>query len=92
MAFIDTEVNQALREAESQRTGEALYKMGLLYSTGQGVELDYVQAHKWFNLAAMAGSEAARIRRAELAHEMSSDEIAAAQREAREWINTHQAA
>ncbi len=92
MAFVDTEVDQALREAEKQRSGDALYKMGLLYSTGQGVELDYVQAHKWFNLAAMAGSEAARIRRAELADEMSSEEIAAAQREARKWISAHQAA
>ena len=92
MAFIDTEASEALRVAESQQSGEALYKMGLLYSTGQGVELDYVQAHKWFNLAAMAGSDAARTRRAELAKEMSADEIAAAQREAREWISAHKAA
>ena len=43
-------------------------------------------AHKWFNLAAMRGSDAAKSWRSELASEMSSDEIAQAQKEAREWL------
>lgn len=65
---------------------DALYNLGLMYSTGRGVDVDLVTAHKWFNLAAMKGSNAARSCRAELAAEMSPAEIAEAQRQAREWL------
>jgi hypothetical protein len=68
---------------------EALYNLGLLYSTGQGVPVDYVMAHKWFNLAAMKGNSQARECRAELALDMSPTEIAEAQRQAREWLLQH---
>ena len=68
---------------------EALYDLGLLYSTGQGVELDYIVAHKWFNLAAMRGIKRARVDRAELARDMSRLEIAEAQRLARQWQDDH---
>ncbi|MEP2829233.1 hypothetical protein [Parvibaculum sp.] len=65
---------------------DALYNLGLMYSTGHGVEVDLVTAHKWFNLAAMKGSNEARTCRSELAAEMSAAEIAEAQRQAREWL------
>jgi len=68
---------------------DALYELGLKYSTGEGVEVDLITAHKWFNLAAMKGSDAARMWRAELAHEMPSCDVAQAQRMAREWIGAH---
>lgn len=68
---------------------DALYNLGLLYSTGQGVPVDYVTAHKWFNLAAMKGNSQARECRAELALDMSPSEIAEAQRQAREWLLRH---
>ena len=66
----------------------AQYKLGLFYSTGKGVPLDYVEAHKWLNLAARSVAEAKALR-AELAHDMSPREIAEAQRQAREWLQTH---
>ena len=68
---------------------EAIYDLGLLYSTGQGVGLDMVEAHKWFNLAAMKGLQRAAVDRSELARDMSTGEIAAAQRQAREWQKAH---
>jgi hypothetical protein len=68
---------------------EALYDLGLLYSTGQGVNKDYIQAHKWFNLAAIRGVRRAKVDRKELALDMRHREIAEAQRQAREWLNTH---
>lgn len=69
---------------------DAQYQVGILFSTGQGgVPIDYVMAHKWLNLAAMRGSDDARRLRAELAHDMSKEEIAQAQRLAREWISQH---
>jgi TPR repeat protein len=64
---------------------ENLYKLGLIYSTGQDVDL--VQAHMWFNLAATRGSHAAKECRRELADMMSKDEIAVAQKRAREWLS-----
>lgn len=30
----------------------AQFNLGLVYSIGQGVPQDYIQAHKWYNLAA----------------------------------------
>lgn len=68
-------------------TGDELFRLGLLYSTGQGgAPLDYVSAHMLFNLAAMRGSVEAKIYRKELAEEMASDDVAEAQRQAREWL------
>lgn len=68
---------------------EALFDLGLAYSTGRDVAQDLVDAHKWFNLAAMRGNEAAREYRSEIARELSSVEIAEAQRKAREWLQSH---
>ncbi len=59
------------------------------YSSGLGVVRDYVLAHKWFNIAAVHGSPEARVDRSELALDMTSEEIAEAQRLAREWTTTH---
>ena len=66
---------------------QALYELGVAYSTGSGgVEVDLVEAHKWFNLAALNGDERSQECRAEIAEEMSAREIAEAQREARGWL------
>lgn len=78
-------LSKRLSAAEEGRA-DALYDLGLLYSTGHGVERDYVAAHKWFNLAAIQGIRRAAVDRAELANEMSPAEIAKAQRQAREWL------
>ena len=68
-------------------TGDELFRLGLLYSTGQGgAPLDYVSAHMLFNLAAMRGSEEAKSYRRELSQEMDAGEVAEAQRQAREWL------
>jgi TPR repeat protein len=68
-------------------SGDELFRMGMLYSTGQGgAPLDYVSAHMLFNLAAMRGSMEAKLYRKELSQEMASDEVAEAQRQAREWL------
>jgi TPR repeat protein len=89
MALMDVTPQEAMERADREQSGEALYDLGILYSTGQGVEMDYVEAHKWFNLAALQGSTDAKTWRVQLAEDMSSFEIAEAQRQAREWILTH---
>lgn len=72
---------------QANSTGEELCKLALLYSTGQGgAPMDFVSAHMLFNLAAMRGSEEAKSYRRELSREMAHEEVAEAQRQAREWI------
>ena len=67
---------------------DALYQLGVAYSTGiDGLDVDLIEAHKWFNLAALNGSEAGQECRAEIAGEMSTREIAEAQRQARAWLS-----
>jgi TPR repeat protein len=69
-------------------SGDELFRMGLLYSTGQGgAPLDYVSAHMLFNLAAMRGSLEAKVYRKEISQQMDSGEVAEAQRAAREWLS-----
>jgi TPR repeat protein len=75
-------------DAEKGTSG-ALYNLGLIFSVGKGVEPDLITAHKWFNLAALRGSEEAKAQRKELAGLMSAAEVAEAQRLAREWMATH---
>jgi TPR repeat protein len=68
---------------------DTFFELGMMYSVGRSVPVDYVSAHKWFNLAALRGNaEAIRLRR-EIADQMSVAEIAAAQRAARSWIQAH---
>jgi uncharacterized protein len=65
----------------------ALFDLGVAYSTGSGgVDVDLVEAHKWFNLAALNGNEEAMYCRAEISDEMTAREIAEAQRQARAWL------
>ena len=70
----------------SESAPEELYQAGLVYATGLNVEIDLIAAHKWFNLAALRGSDEAKIQRAEMADMMSTDEVKQALQSAREWL------
>ncbi len=77
------------QHAAEQGVAQAQFELGLRYSTGHGVDSDLVSAHKWFNIAALQGVTEARIHRADLAQEMTPDEVSEAQRQAREWLTCH---
>jgi TPR repeat protein len=85
------EKQEAPETAGRQEDADALFVLGTRYSTGRDVEHDLVAAHKWFNLAAMKGHQEARRSRADLASEMSSEQIAEAQRQARAWLAKREA-
>ena len=68
-------------------TAQKFLDLGMMCSTGASAP-DLVSAHKWFNLAAMHGSKQASTLRLEIAAELSENEIAAAQRAARDWLRT----
>ncbi|MFA5963577.1 MAG: hypothetical protein WC804_06130 [Sphingomonas sp.] len=66
---------------------DAYYDLGMVFSSGAaGIDVDLIEAHKWFNLAAVAGSEAAQACRSEIAEEMTAREISEAQKAARAWL------
>ena len=84
----DTLVASCLAAAAQGDIG-AYYDLGVAFSTGSyGAPCDLIEAHKWFNLAAVNGHSEAAVCRAEIADEMTAREIADAQRRAREWLGT----
>lgn len=67
---------------------DELLKLGVMYSTGRdGAPLDLISAHMMFNLAAMRGSDEASRYRRELAREMEREDVAEAQKAARQWLD-----
>ncbi len=68
---------------------DSIFQLGLMYCAGRDVELDLVQAHKWFNIAALRGNTEAKRYRSEISGEMTKAEVARAQRLAREWLSRH---
>lgn len=74
--------------AAAQGDISAYFDLGVAFSTGShGADCDLVEAHKWFNLAAVAGHDEAQMCRADISDEMTAREIAEAQRRAREWLS-----
>lgn len=74
--------------AAAQGDCSAYFDLGVAFSTGShGAACDLIEAHKWFNLAAVRGHEEAAACRAEVADEMTAREISEAQRRAREWLH-----
>ncbi len=89
---VSQDYKEALRwylAAAEQGYSSAQVALGVMYERGQGVPQDYIQAHMWFNLAAASGGdkdrETAAKNRDLLARIMTSEQIAEAQRLAREW-------
>jgi uncharacterized protein len=70
-------------------TADDLLEIGMMYCIGREVALNLVAAHKWFNLAALKGSESAKQYRCEISREMSPADVAAAQRQARDLLTLH---
>jgi TPR repeat protein len=85
----DIETIEFMVVVPTDTDAEGCFALGMNYSAGAGVAIDLVQAHKWFNIAAMRGHrDAARLRR-EVAEQMSDSEIGCAQRAARDWLKSH---
>ena len=74
---------------EAPATADTMFDLGMMYASGRSAPADLVNAHKWFNLAAMKGHCEAAQRRREIAAEMSDAEIGQAQRAARDWLKAH---
>ena len=90
----DTPEIQALRERAANGDLIAQFNLGRMYADGRGVPEDYVEAHKWMNLAAsrVSGADLTQYTEAldTLAKQMSPAQIADAQERARVWQPTEQ--
>lgn len=86
MARMDFSSRDMIECAAQGGQPDALFELGLIYCTGRGVSIDLIEAHKWFNLAAIRGNEEAKHYRLELARELSKTDVALAQKRAREWM------
>ena len=73
------------RAAADQGHSEAQNYLGFMYQEGRGVAQDHVQAYLWFDLAASTGFELAIQNRESIVEKMTSEQIAEAQRLAREF-------
>ena len=89
MARLDFSSRDVVEFAAQGGAPDALFELGLMYCAGREVALDLVQAHKWFNLAAVRGNAEAKAYRLEISSEMTKAQVAEAQRQARDWIRLH---
>jgi TPR repeat protein len=72
------------RLAAAQNHGEAQNNLGTMYGKGRGVKQDFIKAHMWYNLAAASGESNALKNRDIIAAKMTPQQIAEAQKLARE--------
>ena len=73
------------RLAADQNNAFAQNRLGALYENGRGVPKDNVRAHMWFNLSGAQGHQAAVKNRDKLTASMDREQVAEAQKLAREW-------
>jgi TPR repeat protein len=76
-------------QAAKQGNPRAHYNLGLMYGRGQGVSQDLIRAHMWFNIAAATGVQEGAANREIAASNMTPQQIADAQRMARECVNSN---
>lgn len=87
MAYTMMEVKEAADAVVDTASQDDLFKLGLIYSTDvEDRGPNYVEAHKWFSLAAMMGSLPAKAYRDEIKLEMSAEDLTLAQKAARGWL------
>ncbi len=80
---------EATHTATLTDIADVYLQMGVEFSIARGAKPNYIEAHKWFNIACMQGSVEARKYRQEISMEMNKDEIALALKYARDWVKKH---
>ena len=77
------------RLAAEQGYAEALFALGDMCRSGRGVEQDDVQAYLWYELAASREHAFGARSRDRTANRLTPEQVAEAQRLAREWDEAH---
>jgi len=81
----EKEAAKWFRKAAAQNHAGAQYNLSLCYLNGIGVEKDEVEGSKWMLLAAGQGDEQAKQFMTKLENEMTREQIAEAQKRARDF-------
>jgi uncharacterized protein len=79
------------RLAAEQNHAEAQCHLGVCYQLGNGVAKDHIEAYKWWLLVDAQGDEMAKQYRRGLEKELTPEQIAEAQKLAREWLDKQNA-
>ena len=77
------------RKSADQGNAGAQFNVARMYDMGRGVPEDFVMSYMWLNLAAASGDANAIMSRDMIAEHITPDQIAEAQRLAREWVAAH---
>lgn len=78
------------RKSAEQGNVNAKINLGVLYEQGvPGLPRDVMQSHMWYNLATAQGHADAAQLREDVASSMTSEQVAEAQRKAKEWLAKH---
>lgn len=92
MAFTELEIREAEKAVVEVASAEDMFRLGLIYSTDmEDRGPNFIEAHKWFSLAALMGNVPAKAYREELKFEMTAQDLTLAQRAARGWIAENRA-
>jgi uncharacterized protein len=94
LAGVSSPTMETYRDGIAYALATAKAALGGLYALGLGVPRDYIQAHKWFNLAVVSlppgdDRDAYAESLDDLAVRMTPDQVAEAQRLARKWLEQH---
>ena len=77
------------QKAAEQGESLAQYRLGNMYSKGEGVTQDFIEAHKWLSIAeknVATNIKEVKNLRADIENRMAQEQIADAQKKAKEWI------
>lgn len=95
MLYLDDPARNAeglklLEDAANAGDAQAQLVLGKRYMSGEGVTLDYVTAHKWFNISATFGVDEAAKLRESVGQLMTPEQLAEAQSATRNWFATQE--
>ena len=68
---------------------DAQYKLGKLYREGLGIDLDYVEAYKWYYIVAKKGYGGGYKYMKMIRREINPAQVSKAEKLAREWTEEH---
>lgn len=77
---------KGLLELSEKGSSISQYFLGVMYLSGEGVLQDFLQAHKWFNIASSQGHKIAKEHLQKLTKDMSPTQAVEAQRLACECV------
>ena len=86
-----TEAAKWFNRAAEQGNPLAEYSLGIAYYYGEGVVINYIEAYKWINLASAQGIKPAKNYLSNIQQQMTSEQIAEAQKQSSEFVPKNEA-